>query len=177
MQCKHCGQEISYPTDLQCRNDVIAELQKEGWDLVALDTEDHWYCKTCREAGFMPGFEFAVPGTVEYRGFTITFVNVHGEGDTKLRCQIREDDDFIQESTYSRMKKDGTPVEQEFERMVSVAKNKIDVLYDILESTLEKFHKMTTKQRRRQMIDPRVDDKVSSFRTQMAILDAYFMEK
>lgn len=172
-ECKHCGVAVSYPAELISHNEVIASLITEGWDFVENDTTYDWYCPDCIRKGFLPG-AYVIPKTVEYRGFTIHITMVDtGDGYPILRFQIREDPDYITRVLYNDIVDN---VEQEVAAFIALAKEKIDLLYDLFESTLDKFEQMVIKQARRQHIDSRIPDKVSNFKMQMQVVSTIFKD-
>ena len=172
-ECKHCGVEVDYPADLTCRNELIASLRTEGWDFVENETTDDWYCPDCIRGGFMPG-DYVIPKTVEYRGFTIHITMVDtGDGYPVLKFQIREDPDYLTKVLYNDIVDN---VEQEVAAFIALAKEKIDLLYDLFESTLGKFEQMVIKQARRHFIDCRIPDKVSNFKMQMQVVTNIFKD-
>jgi len=177
--CKHCGADTSVPADIQCRNDLIGFLYTIFWDVrdSGSDVEpDHWYCPECIAEGRMPRIEpeQTIPATVEYRGFTITFVQAFGEGGEfpTLRCQIRENKTYFLDADLTReVQINPTSV---VDHMISCAKKKIDMMYELLYDVTGSFHQMLEKQARREHIDQRMVEKSRRYVAQMKINDDFF---
>jgi len=116
----------------------------------------------------------SIPSTIEYRGFTITFTKISGEGtdQPKLRCQIREDESFVREIEF--IPDHQIAMTAFVEDFTNAAKLKINFLYDMLGSTLDKFEKMIVKQVKRNVIDTRIADGINIFHTQIDIIKSFF---
>jgi len=171
LECKICGEEVSYPADVQCRNDILSHMDSIGWKVDDSNADDEWYCPDC--IVHMEVEPFHIPGVVEYLGFKILFTKELMEGGNTL---LRVNTKHIEWAGANAFLIEEIPeqVETAYNNLLTTGKECIDDFYYRLDKSVSSYNAMLEMHHRRRMIDVRIVDKANVFKTQIGIIKEFF---